>query len=819
MAMSMGAAKRGKPRIRPPKKIGPDTSIKDTWAKLATAIREIQNHNASKLSFEEHYRYAYNLVLFKHGDQLYSGVQTLIVQHLDRLAEEKIVPTFPRSGGTRGAGKLGGGAEAIERATEGDRFLKAVKGVWEDHTGSMRKLKDVLKYMDKVHAPTANVPPVYELGLSLFLTHIIRQPTIHTHLISTLLSQVQLEREGFTITRSTVRECIDILLRLHVPEREGGASVYQQDFEPEFLRRSGEWYEYEAGEELAKSDASLYLSNVSRRLAEEHDRTIHYLSPSTLPHLQSLLISSLLTPHLSTILNMPGSGLVQMVDKDRYGDLKRLYALFGKVPADEGVGALKKAVAVDIDVRGKAVNAGTADVDPALQDTTTPPAKPKSTPPLTLALQWVHAILLLFDKYTLILSSSFSSSLALQSTINSSFQNVINAHPRAPEFLSLYIDETLKKGKGAKGVGGAAKGVTEEEVEEAKEKTIRIFRFLTDKDKFERYYKNHLARRLLSGKSVGGDAEQEMVGRLKKEVGFQFTHRLEGMFTDMRLSDEAANIFGNDPRYNIPFTLHVSVLTSSNWPPSTLLSLPLTFPPPLLPALEHYQTFYDSRHSGRRLTWQGLLGSADLKVRTRKGQWEVNLSTMGMVVLLAFADLKPGDILSYDELKAQTSLPDAELARTLQSLACGKHRLLVKHPKGREVERDNTFEFNEAFSSPLARIKILQISSASASTSASSAGAGGGGVGAGGQVENAQEREETERQIEEERKHQVEACIVRIMKDRKTMRHNDLVSEVAHQLAKRFVAGVPMIKKRIEGLIDREYLERTEDMGSYRYLA
>jgi cullin 3 len=42
---------------------------------------------------------------------------------------------------------MGGGAEAVERVLEGDRFLKAVKGVWEDHTGSMRKLKDVLKYM------------------------------------------------------------------------------------------------------------------------------------------------------------------------------------------------------------------------------------------------------------------------------------------------------------------------------------------------------------------------------------------------------------------------------------------------------------------------------------------------------------------------------------------------------------------------------------------------------------------------------------------------------------------------------------------------
>lgn len=30
---------------------------------------------------------------------------------------------------------------------EGDRFLRAVKGVWDDHTGSMRKLKDILKYM------------------------------------------------------------------------------------------------------------------------------------------------------------------------------------------------------------------------------------------------------------------------------------------------------------------------------------------------------------------------------------------------------------------------------------------------------------------------------------------------------------------------------------------------------------------------------------------------------------------------------------------------------------------------------------------------
>ena len=81
------------------------------------------------------------------GDQLFKGVKELIAEHLNDLAEEVIVPTFPRSSGTHGAGRLGGGAEAVERALEGDRFLRSVRGVWEDHIGSMRKLKAILKYM------------------------------------------------------------------------------------------------------------------------------------------------------------------------------------------------------------------------------------------------------------------------------------------------------------------------------------------------------------------------------------------------------------------------------------------------------------------------------------------------------------------------------------------------------------------------------------------------------------------------------------------------------------------------------------------------
>lgn len=46
------------------------------------------------------------------------------------------------------------------------------------------------------------------------------------------------------------------------------------------------------------------------------------------------------------------------------------------------------------------------------------------------------------------------------------------------------------------------------------------------------------------------------------------------------------------------------------------------------------------------------------------------------------------------------------------------------------------------------------------------------------------------------------------------------MSEVLGQLSSRFVPDVNMIKRRIESLIDREYLERVgEDPPTYGYIA
>jgi cullin 3 len=74
--------------------------------------------------------------------------------------------------------------------------------------------------------------------------------------------------------------------------------------------------------------------------------------------------------------------------------------------------------------------------------------------------------------------------------------------------------------------------------------------------------------------------------------------------------------------------------------------------------------------------------------------------------------------------------------------------------------------------------------------------------------------------VEEDRRHLVEAAIVRIMKARKTLTHNELIAEVTKQLSVRFNPSPQFVKKRIESLIEREYLERAEDDHKvYNYVA
>jgi len=243
--------------------------------------------------------------------------------------------------------------------------------------------------------------------------------------------------------------------------------------------------------------------------------------------------------------------------------------------------------------------------------------------------------------------------------------------------------------------------------------------------------------------------------------------------------------------------LSVTVMTSTFWPMSHSTSTCI-LPPELQQAAKLFERFYLSRHSGRKLTWQPSLGSGDIKATFRSKTRDINLPTFSLIALLLFENVEEGEYLSYEEIRDETQIPDADLQRALQALACAKFKILKKVPPSRDVAPTDKFSYNHDFTTPLQKIKIRVISS---------------------KIETSEERKETNDRIEEERRHQTEACVVRIMKDRKTMAHNALVTEVTKQLSTRFQPVPLEIKRRIEALIEREYLERRDDRKSYNYLA
>jgi len=786
--MSAALRPRGRPKIKPARRHGPTFSPEETWSKLSRNIVEIQNHNAANLSYEENHRFAYNMVLHQSGEMLYNGTNKLIAENLDKLASEYIIPAFP----------TGSDSDPVEKAQAGEMLLKAVRKVWDDHISSLSKLRDVLKYMDRVYSQTAKVPEIWDAGLNLFIKHIIRPP-IEDHMISAILTQIQTERDGYVINRSAVKGCVDVLLQL-LDDRDG-ISVYKRDLEPAVLRESEVFYKREGLHLLETCDAPEYLRRVENRFDSEESRTHHFLSSKTSSPLRQILENNLLTPHLSTVISMPNSGLDVMINLDKLDDLARMYRLFAMIPT--GVPTLKKALRETILQRGKEINS--ASLSPATDDagieedaekSTKVKGKGKARPPnagsqtLSLALKWVQDVLDMKDKFDTIWVSAFQSDREIETGINEAFETFINLNEKAPEFISLFIDDNLKKG---------LKGKSDTEVDAVLDKTITVFRYLTDKDIFERYYKGHLAKRLLLGRSVSDDAERGMLAKLKVECGYQFTQKLEGMFHDMKTSADTMQAYQKHlAKTTAPdVEISVTVMTSTFWPMSHSAAS-CSFPNQLIKASKSFEQFYLSIHAGRRLTWQPSLGNADVRVTFNSRQHDLNVSTFALVILLLFEDIADDDVLTYQEIKSATAIPDAELQRNLQSLACAKYKILKKHPAGRDVNQDDSFSFNADFSAPLQKIKISTISS---------------------RVESTEERKETQDRVEEERRHQTEACIVRIMKDRKHMRHQDLVTEVTRQLSSRFHPDPLNIKRRIEGLIEREYLERCEDRKSYNYLA
>ncbi|GMF25970.1 unnamed protein product [Phytophthora fragariaefolia] len=661
---------------------------------------------------------------------------------------------------------------SLEQAHD-EFFLQELVKRWTNHKLMMKWMTRFFMYLDRYYVKHHSLPTLDDAGLQSFDRMVFQKVKVRVK--DAMIELIEKERNGEIIDTTLMRNCVEIFEVMGMKSLD----VYQSCLETDLVATSATYYERKSKGWLSEDSTPVYLQKVEEALQSERARVNTYLHKTTEPKLVKRLESVLLEAAQKELIERENSGVIALLKNDKLEDLARMYRLFARLKNGlEPIADLvqQHITAVGNDIVAKRANAVASG---NVRD-------PSSDP------TFIKDILAIHDKFRGIVNEQFAGNSLFQKALKEAFVEFVNKDvgpDSSAKLMSTFCDRILKTG---------GEKLSDEQVEDYLEKVVFVFSYLTDKDLFAEIYRNQLAKRLLNQRSASADAEVLMIGKLKLRCGAQFTGKMEGMMNDLAIGSDHHQEFeaflkkqresdSNEAALNLEFS--VQVLTTGYWPSYRILEV--TMPPLMVRCMNLFKVYYDSKTSHRRLQWVHSLGNATIRANFPKKKWyDLQVTTLQAVALLLFNEGEGA--LSFEAVRESLNLTVDVVKRIMHSLSCGKYKLLTKTPAGKTISISDQFAVNQTFASPMRKLRIPMASL---------------------------EESHSQKNVEEDRSIAIEAAIVRIMKARKTLQHQQLISEVLSQLAF-FKPNLKVIKRRIEALIDREYLERDPDQANtYRYLA
>ena len=290
--------------------------------------------------------------------------------------------------------------------------------------------------------------------------------------------------------------------------------------------------------------------------------------------------------------------------------------------------------------------------------------------------------------------------------------------------------------------------------------------FIVDKDVFIEHYRYFLSKRLLENRSYSLNLEKDFISFIKNSYGHQQTSKLEIMLYDISLAEININ------------NVNCKILSAGVWP---FKLYNVIVPETLKDNIKLINEEYRLVNPSRKLLWINQYDTFILKSTFSKKVYDIQVSFFQYVVLNLF---NKNNKITFVELMEFSGLCKEILLRVLHSLSMVKYKILIKE--------DDYYIFNDAFTNSFKKFHIQMPI-----------------------LDNINVKEN----INENRTFLIESVIVRTMKSRKILKYQDLVLEVITQLNS-FSSSSKDIKRLIESLIEKEYLERSGEDGSLiKYLA
>ncbi|UPK97134.1 hypothetical protein LCI18_008069 [Fusarium solani-melongenae] len=682
------------------------------------------------------------------GEELYNKLIDYLKQHLEGLVNQS-------------------------KAHTDEALLTFYIKEWGRYTVAAKYIHHLFRYLNRhwvkreIDEGKKNIYDVYTLHLVQWRRVLFEQ--VSSKVMDAVLKLVEKQRNGETIEHGQIKQVVDSFVSLGLDEADPSKStldVYRFHFERPFLNATKEFYLAESKQFVSENSIVEYMKKAETRLDEEEERVRMYLHQDIAIPLKKTCNQALIADH-STLLR---DEFQVLLDNDREEDMARMYGLLSRIP--DGLDPLRSKF--ETHVR----KAGLAAVQ-KIQSSEGDKLEPKV---------YVDALLEIHTQYQGLVKRAFTDEPEFTRSLDNACREFVNRNEvckagsnKSPELLAKYTDVLLRK---------SSTSIEEAELERTLGQIMTVFKYIEDKDVFQKFYSRMLARRLVHSNSSSDDAETSMISKLKEACGFEYTNKLQRMFQDMQISKDLNKEF-RDHLEGVEYTKSVdsafSILGTGFWP-LTAPSTDFTPPPEIAAEIERFIRFYKHKHDGRKLTWLWHLCKGEIKAgycKASKTPYTFQVSIYQMAILLLFNEK---DNNSYEDMLSATQLSSEVLDQALAVILKAKV-LIMSGPTGEKPKPGKTFRLNYDFKSKKIRVNLNL----------------------GGIKEAKQEEAETNKTIEEDRKLVLQSAIVRIMKARKKMKHTQLVSETINQIRSRFVPKVSDIKKCIEILLDKEYLERLDD--------
>ncbi|CAA2985390.1 cullin-1 isoform X1 [Olea europaea subsp. europaea] len=649
------------------------------------------------------------------------------------------------------------------REKQDEFMLRELFKWWLNHKSMVGWLPRFFHCLDQYFVARRPLPSLEEVGLNCFRDLVY--PELNAKVRDAIISLIDQEREGEQIDHALLKNVLDIFIEIGAGQMEH----YKNDFEAPLLVDTAAYYSRKASNWILEDSCPDYMLKAEECLKREKDRVSRYLHSSSETKLLEKVHHELLSVYATQLLGKEHSGCHSLLRDDKREDLSRMYRLFSKIPRElEGVANIfKQHVTAE----------GTTLVKQA-EDA----ASNKKL--------FVRKVIELHDKFMTYVNDCFVNNSLFRKALREAFEIFCNmgvARSSSAKLLATFCDNILRK-------GGSEK-LSDEAIEETLEKVVKLLAYISNNDLFAEFYRKKLARRQLFDKSANDEHEMSMLTKLEQQYGSQFTSKVWETVKDITSARENQTSFeeylSNNSNAGPGIDLAVSVLDASLWP--SYKSIDLNLPAEMVKCVEVFNEFYmkQASHREKKLTWIYSLGNCNIDGKFESKTIELFVTTSQAAALLLF---NSSDRLSYQEIMTQLNLLDDDVVRLLHSLSCAKYKILNKEPNTKTVSSTDVFEFNSKFTDKMRRIKIP--------------------------LPPVDEKKKVIEDVDKDRRYAIDASIVRIMKSRKVLGYQQLVMECVEQLGRMFKPDVKAIKKRIEDLITRDYLERDKDNPNlFKYLA